>query len=46
MIEIEGFDAQASRGARVAAAAEIGGLVITRTDDNGKFDRRHQIALT
>ena len=45
VIEIEGFDAQADSGTHVANTREIGRLVITRTDNKGKFNRRLEIAL-
>lgn len=46
VIEIEGFDAQADGGTHVANTREIGRLVITRTDNKGKFNRRLEISLT
>ncbi len=45
VVEIEGFDAQADSGTHVANTREIGRLVITRTDNKGKFNRRLEIAL-
>ncbi len=46
VIEIEGFDAQADSGTHVANTQEIGRLVITKTDNKGKINRRMEIALT
>lgn len=45
VIEIEGFDAQADSGTHVANTCEIGRLVITRTDNKGKSNRRIEIML-
>jgi Ser-tRNA(Ala) deacylase AlaX len=45
VIEIEGFDAQADSGTHVADTREIGRLVITKTDNKGKINRRMEIAL-
>lgn len=45
VLEIEGFDAQADGGTHVAATREIGRLVITKTDNKGKLNRRLEIAL-
>ena len=45
VLEIEGFDAQADGGTHVASTREIGRLVITKTDNKGKLNRRLEIAL-
>jgi len=45
VIEIEGFDAQADGGTHVANTREIGRLVITKTENKGKINRRLEIAL-
>jgi misacylated tRNA(Ala) deacylase len=45
VIEIEGFDAQADSGTHVANTREIGRLVITKTDNKGKLNRRIEITL-
>jgi len=45
VIEIEGFDAQADGGTHVANTKEIGRLVITKTENKGKINRRLEIAL-
>jgi Ser-tRNA(Ala) deacylase AlaX len=45
VIEIEGFDAQADGGTHVANTREIGRLVVTKTENKGKINRRLEIAL-
>lgn len=45
VVEIEGFDAQADGGTHVANTREIGRLVVTRTENKGKANRRLEIAL-
>ncbi|HEY3249372.1 MAG TPA: alanyl-tRNA editing protein [bacterium] len=45
VIDIEGFDAQADGGTHVANTLEIGSLVITKTENKGKTNRRLEIAL-
>jgi misacylated tRNA(Ala) deacylase len=45
VIEIEGFDAQADGGTHVARTGEIGRLVITKTENKGRANRRLEIAL-
>ena len=45
VIEIENFDAQADGGTHVANTREIGRLVITKTENKGKTNRRLEIAL-
>ncbi len=45
VIEIEDFDAQADSGTHVANSQEIGHLVITKTDNKGKINRRMEIEL-
>ncbi len=45
VVEIEGFDAQADGGTHVANTREIGQLVITKTENKGKMNRRLEIAL-
>lgn len=45
VVEIEGFDAQADGGTHVASTAEIGRLVVTKTENKGKANRRLEIAL-
>ena len=45
VIEIEGFDAQADSGTHVANTRDIGRLVITKTENKGKINRRLEIAL-
>ncbi len=45
VVDIEGFDAQADGGTHVANTAEIGRLVITKTENKGKINRRLEIAL-
>ncbi len=45
VVEIEGFDAQADGGTHVANTREIGQLVITKTENKGKVNRRLEIAL-
>lgn len=46
VVEIEGFDAQADGGTHVANTQEIGRLVVTKTENKGKTNRRLEIALT
>lgn len=46
VVEIEGFDAQADGGTHVANTEEIGRLVVTKTENKGKANRRLEIALT
>lgn len=46
VIEIEGFDAQADGGTHVANTSEIGRLVVTKTENKGKTNRRLEITLT
>lgn len=46
VVEIEGFDAQADGGTHVANTLEIGRLVVTKTENKGKTNRRLEIALT
>ena len=46
VVEIEGFDAQADGGTHVANTSEIGRLVVTKTENKGKANRRLEIALT
>jgi misacylated tRNA(Ala) deacylase len=46
VIEIEEFDAQADGGTHVANTLEIGSLVVTKTENKGKSNRRLEIALT
>ncbi|MGH2437849.1 MAG: alanyl-tRNA editing protein, partial [bacterium] len=46
VIEIEGFDAQADGGTHVANTSEIGRLVVAKTENKGKTNRRLEIALT
>lgn len=45
VVEIEGFDAQADGGTHVANTLEIGRLVVTKTENKGKTNRRLEIAL-
>jgi len=45
VIEIENFDSQADSGTHVANTREIGRLVITKTENKGKINRRLQIEL-
>lgn len=45
VIEIEGFDAQADSGTHVANTQEIGRLVIAKTANKGKINRRIEIML-
>jgi misacylated tRNA(Ala) deacylase len=45
VIEIEGFDAQADSGTHVASTREIGRLMITKTENKGKLNRRLEIVL-
>ncbi len=45
VVEIEGFDAQADGGTHVANTSEIGQLVVTKTENKGKTNRRLEIAL-
>lgn len=45
VVEIEGFDAQADGGTHVASTLEIGRLVVTKTENKGKANRRLEIAL-
>lgn len=45
VIEIEGFDAQADGGTHVRNTTEIGRLLITKTENKGKINRRLEIAL-
>jgi misacylated tRNA(Ala) deacylase len=45
VIEIEGYDAQADGGTHVANTSEIGRLVVTKTENKGKLNRRLEIAL-
>lgn len=46
VVDIEGFDAQADGGTHVANTAEIGQLVITKTENKGKINRRLEIVLS
>lgn len=45
VVEIEGFDAQADGGTHVANTDEIGRLLVTKTENKGKSNRRLEIAL-
>jgi Ser-tRNA(Ala) deacylase AlaX len=45
VVEIEGYDAQADGGTHVAGTGEIGRLVVTKTENKGKSNRRLEIAL-
>lgn len=45
VIEIENFDAQADSGTHVANTRDIGRLVITKTENKGKINRRLEVAL-
>lgn len=45
VVEIEGFDAQADGGTHVGDTSEIGTLVVTKTENKGKTNRRLEIAL-
>ncbi len=45
VVDIEGFDAQADGGTHVANTAEIGRLIITKTENKGKINRRLEIEL-
>lgn len=45
VIDIEHFDAQADSGTHVANTREIGRLMITKTDNKGKINRRMEIAV-
>ncbi|MGH2347834.1 MAG: alanyl-tRNA editing protein [bacterium] len=45
VVEIEGFDAQADGGTHVANTREIGSLLVTKTENKGKTNRRLEIAL-
>jgi misacylated tRNA(Ala) deacylase len=45
VIEIEGYDAQADGGTHVANTSEIGRLVVTKTENKGRLNRRLEIAL-
>jgi Ser-tRNA(Ala) deacylase AlaX len=45
VIDIEGFDAQADSGTHVANTQEIGRLVVSKTDNKGKINRRMEIML-
>jgi misacylated tRNA(Ala) deacylase len=45
VIEIEGYDAQADGGTHVANTSEIGQLVVTKTENKGRLNRRLEIAL-
>jgi len=45
VVEIEGFDAQADGGTHVANTQEIGRLIVTKTENKGKTNRRLEIAL-
>jgi Ser-tRNA(Ala) deacylase AlaX len=45
VVEIEDFDAQADSGTHVAGTRDIGRLVITKTENKGKINRRLEIAL-
>lgn len=45
VVEIEGYDAQADGGTHVATTLEIGRLVVTKTENKGKSNRRLEIAL-
>ncbi len=46
VVEIEGFDAQADGGTHVVGTAEIGRLVVTKTENKGRINRRLEIALS
>ena len=46
VVEIEGFDAQADGGTHVGNTSEIGRLVVTKTENKGKANRRLEIVLT
>lgn len=45
VVEIEGFDAQADGGTHVANTLEIGRIIVTKTENKGKINRRLEIAL-
>jgi Ser-tRNA(Ala) deacylase AlaX len=46
VIEIEDFDSQADSGTHVHSTREIGRLVVTKTDNKGKINRRMEIKVT
>lgn len=46
VVEIEGFDAQADGGTHVGNTSEIGRLIVTKTENKGKANRRLEIVLT
>jgi len=45
VVEIEGVDAQADGGTHVANTREIGRLIVTKTENKGRLNRRLEIAL-
>jgi misacylated tRNA(Ala) deacylase len=45
LVEIEGFDTQADGGCHVAKLGEIGRLVLTKTENKGKVNRRVYFVL-
>jgi Ser-tRNA(Ala) deacylase AlaX len=45
LVEIVGFDTQADGGCHVASLAEVGRLVLTRTENKGKVNRRVYFVL-
>ena len=45
LVEIEGFDTQADGGCHVGTLAEIGRLVLTKTENKGKVNRRVYFVL-
>lgn len=46
VIEIEDYDSQADSGTHVLSTREIGRLVITKTDNKGKINRRMEIKVS
>lgn len=45
VVEIAGFDAQADGGTHVANTRELGRLIVAKTENKGKINRRLEIAL-
>ncbi len=45
LVEIAGFDVQADGGCHVACLKEIGRLVLTKTENKGKANRRVYFVL-
>jgi misacylated tRNA(Ala) deacylase len=45
-VEIHGFDAQACGGTHVASTAQLGRMLIERTENKGRINQRLYVRLT